>query len=670
MNNPSAKLPVPWKIVVPGLLVVLIMFALLVSTVFGAGGRFFSSKPDALPSTSKADPETALLAQVNGWIEVQDETGAWTPAEAGQSLPARSRIRSGDLSSARLTLFDGSVVTLSANSELSIDELDAQKEGRSRVVVMTQWIGASEHQVAPNQAEDSTYEVHSPAGVGQAKGTVFQVLVTPDLTAHFYVIEGIVAVTNLEITVLVNPGEVSTVVIDQAPQDPVVSISGQGRVSQTGEAWTIAGQSFTLRDNTAIFGDPQVGDWVEFKGRRLADGTQVLDWILLVQATPENRFSLRGVVESIGDLEWIVNGQAITVDGTTEIDGGIQPRANVSVEGSIQSDGGLLASEIRLLDEELGLPFSFIGVIQSQGEAEWTVSGRVVAIQEGTELSVDLSVGEVVRVTGWIHEDGAWLAGEIERIDELENEFEFTGEIENMDPWQVAGIALEIREWTEIEAGLEIGDLVHVEGSIDEEGNWIAAEIEFVSPEELSSMVLVGAVISIDPWVVSGIPLQVTDTTVIEGEITVGMLVRVEILLAEDGAWQIIRIEPLEPEVWMPGCMDLIAEVIAIDGSQIQLANWPLLTLSEEVVIDGDLTPGSVINFRLCFDEDQTLVISYIIIVVPGEEDTEVEEPDQEGDKVYVCHKPDKKKGGHTLHISRSALPAHLGHGDYEGQCR
>jgi hypothetical protein len=35
---------------------------------------------------------------------------------------------------------------------------------------------------------------------------------------------------------------------------------------------------------------------------------------------------------------------------------------------------------------------------------------------------------------------------------------------------------------------------------------------------------------------------------------------------------------------------------------------------------------------------------------------------------VLICHKPDKK-GGHTLSVSSSAVPAHLGHGDKLGAC-
>jgi hypothetical protein len=38
------------------------------------------------------------------------------------------------------------------------------------------------------------------------------------------------------------------------------------------------------------------------------------------------------------------------------------------------------------------------------------------------------------------------------------------------------------------------------------------------------------------------------------------------------------------------------------------------------------------------------------------------------GQKVLICHKPDKK-GGHTISVSSSAVPAHMAHGDKMGAC-
>jgi hypothetical protein len=60
------------------------------------------------------------------------------------------------------------------------------------------------------------------------------------------------------------------------------------------------------------------------------------------------------------------------------------------------------------------------------------------------------------------------------------------------------------------------------------------------------------------------------------------------------------------------------------------------------------------------------VIVQIIIIFQP---DPEAEPPPELGDKVTICHKPLKKKGGNTITIARPALPAHLAHGDYIGAC-
>jgi hypothetical protein len=155
------------------------------------------------------------------------------------------------------------------------------------------------------------------------------------------------------------------------------------------------------------------------------------------------------------------------------------------------------------------------------------------------------------------------------------------------------------------------------------------------------------------------------------------MMVRVELILQADGTWLAVSIRPLSVVIWFPGCFDILATVVSVDGNQIQLLNWPVLTLDEGVTITneqgeaagavGVLVPGSVTRIRICFDADMTIHIIVIIIIEVPEEEI----PDADtGAKATVCHKPDKKKGGHTLTISESAVPAHLGHGDYLGACR
>jgi len=156
---------------------------------------------------------------------------------------------------------------------------------------------------------------------------------------------------------------------------------------------------------------------------------------------------------------------------------------------------------------------------------------------------------------------------------------------------------------------------------------------------------------------------------IIDAKITVGMLVRVELILQTDGTWQVIKIEQISNLVWFPGCIDVVAIVVSVNGNQLQLLNWPVVTIEDGAKIEGTLVPNSVIRVRVCFD--QTMVIKVTAIIVIQQVTATVEPPSgEEGGKVLVCHKPGGKQGGHTLSIGRPALPAHLAHGDYEGACR
>lgn len=272
--------------------------------------------------------------------------------------------------------------------------------------------------------------------------------------------------------------------------------------------------------------------------------------------------------------------------------------------------------------------------------------------------------------------------GEVEIVDENGNQvpvagtstFELVGALESMDPWTVAGKTLETNESTQIEEGLQAGDIVRVRGTILEDGTWLAYTIELVEEETEPIMILIGTVDSIDPWVVNGITLNVIAETQIQGDITVGMLVRVEIRLLSDGTWEVLSIAPLVDLTEIEGCVTVIATVVAVNGNEVQFLGWPSVTLGEDVVIeDADGQEGDItvildqdVLVVLCPSEAGKIVIVQIIVIVtqPDEGGTE---PPTEGERVLVCHKPDKN--AHTLSLPQSAVPAHLGHGDTLGPC-
>ena len=625
------------------------------------------------------DPQHATLREARGLVQVQTDAGAWSTVSTGHVIQAGQRIRTGRLSSAKLAFYDGSQARMGAETEVSVDELDAHRSDGSRVVALTQWHGETDHDVVPASAPGSRYKVRTPSATAEAKGTRFHVLVTADQLTRFNVDEGAISATGMNATVTVVAGQSTTVESGQAPSEPVFRITGEGQVTQIGATWIIAGQTFLTHDDTVIVGNPQVGDWVFVEGRLLPDDTRIADWIVLLRRSAENRFTITGRVQAIEDAAWTVAGQSIVVDDETDIedDTEIEIGDLVRVEGVILQDGTLLAEHILLVEEQPGLPFRFTGVVQEIAEETWTISGVAITVDAETTIDEGLVAGDVVRVRGWILDDGRWLARAIRRAEEEQCQFEFTGEVESIAPWVVAGIPFETDEWTAIEPGIDIGDRVRVKGRVLEDGTWLATEIERLDQDEpVLQIVFVGTVDSIDPWVVSHIPLAVDDETIIEGEVAVGDLVKVTASILPDGTWLATRIEPISVDGGGLGCLYITAVVVGVSPDQLELLNWPPVDL-EGVPVEGELTVGSVVMLLVCVDTDGSITVVHIVVIYQPEPVVPPPPPappvpppphDDQNDKVTICHKPNSKNP-HTITISRSALQAHLNHGDTIGPC-
>ena len=270
--------------------------------------------------------------------------------------------------------------------------------------------------------------------------------------------------------------------------------------------------------------------------------------------------------------------------------------------------------------------------------------------------------------------------GEVEVIDENGNQvpvagestFELVGPLEGLNPRVIAGTTVQTNESTQIAEGLQVGNLVRVRGTILEDGSWLAYSIEPAEEQVDPVIVLIGRVDSVDPWVVNGITLNVTADTIITGDITPGMLVRVEILLLEDGSWEVLSITPLGDVTETEGCISVVATVVSVSENEIQFLGWPSLPLGSDVTIENEagqtgvvLSPNQPVLVILCPSNGQIVIVQIIVIV-----DNPPDQGETPGgnEKVLVCHKPDKK-GGKTLSLPQSAVPAHLGHGDTLGPC-
>ena len=284
--------------------------------------------------------------------------------------------------------------------------------------------------------------------------------------------------------------------------------------------------------------------------------------------------------------------------------------------------------------------------------------------------------------------------------------FELVGEVQSTNPWKVGGVTLETRESTVIDTGLKTGDLVKVTGVILEGKTWVAYSIKLATTQTTPTVILIGKVTTIDPWVVDGFSLNVTPETVIDDGIKVGSIVRVEITLLADGTWKVVHISLLNSAVTTSGCVTVIATIASVNGDEVQFLGWPVtITLDAHIKIENDanqgnnnsqgdnqadnegndegddeggsntntqatpvagtLTSDEVVLAVLCTsDNGQIVIVQIVILNVEQEANT----PSADGAKVLICHKPNKN-GGHTLSLPQSAVPAHLGHGDTVGAC-
>ena len=641
----------------------------------GAGPTNTTYLP-VLSTALSTGPGLASLTDIQGLVEIQEADGSWQVVTGLQALEAGTQIRTGALSSAKLTFYDDSAATLGPNTGLTIEQLDARRpEDGFRTVLLNQWQGESSHAVQFRNDGGSLYEVLTPDGSGIARGTKFQVSVSPEQFSRVAVSEGRVDVTGSNRTVSVTPGKLTTIPANEPPTAPTFTITGKGELSAKGDAWIIAGQAFVVNEDTVISGDPQIGDIVFVTGHLAENGQNIADRIELVQTSPDNQFSLTGVVTEMGDEAWLVAGQTIQISVDTEIDDEIELEDTVHVTGTIAPDGSLIAASIVRMPDEEGYPFAFTGVVQQMGDETWQVSGVAISVDEETAVSDGILVGDIVQVQGLILEDQTWLASSIERVDTTLATFTISGEVQSIDPWQVAGIGFSTSAATLIDDDIEVGDDVQVTGRILPDGTWLADSISLIDEDFLLEIVFAGTVDEIDPWVVNGLPLDTNDQTRIDEDIEVGDLVRVTARILEDGSWLATRIDRLRGAV-DEGCVTVTAVVTQIGSGTLTLSNGTTVNM-DEVELEGELKVGSVVMIVACVAEDGSIQIEQIIILYtpsdtppppppPGGDDDDND--DNNGGNVTICHKPGTP-AQKTKTIPQSALSGHLGHGDKMGAC-
>ncbi|NIR50888.1 T9SS type A sorting domain-containing protein [candidate division KSB1 bacterium] len=336
------------------------------------------------------------------------------------------------------------------------------------------------------------------------------------------------------------------------------------------------------QDQAIAFADLKVGQTVEIKAVRKVGAMLVARQIkVLVRADDE--VEVKGTIESLGEDTLVVLGKTFKVDANTEIvDDDDNPISFaelsvgvfVEVRAVVQADGSLLATRIKIEDEDEG-EIEIEGIITDIGDTTLTVRGTVVIVTESTvivdedEQTVafgDLKVGQRVEIRGVRNPDDTVTATRIELKDRFigRDKIEITGPVLDIDVdhLTVAAFTFKVDENTTILdekdesialSDIKLGFIVKVRAEVQTDRTLLATRIK-IKQRPFDRLEIVGPIRSIgeNSLVVGGLIFFVsTDTEILDEENTpinfsdleVGLLVKVRAEVQADRTLLATRIK-------------------------------------------------------------------------------------------------------------------------------
>lgn len=235
------------------------------------------------------------------------------------------------------------------------------------------------------------------------------------------------------------------------------------------------------------------------------------------------RIRFDGPIEQIGTVTWIIGGRAIVVTPGTVVEGTARLGALAQVTADVWPNGVLLAIRISIPEQTDQVQFS--GVIQQVTAAAWVVNGVTVTITSRTIITGAVpQVGYLALVQGIRQSPQIVQATWISVTATGPEPIAFRGMIETLTPhrWQVSGTDVRITPQTVISgASPTIGYVAYVTGTRQLLGSTItiiARQIQVKTPQD-DRLDFSGVIQWVEDtaWVVNGITVAITSTTVITG---------------------------------------------------------------------------------------------------------------------------------------------------------
>jgi hypothetical protein len=125
-------------------LVIALLASLTISCNSAPADISAPTQPSSQPqSATTSDEPMAVMASIQGEVEINNQGSTWTAASCGIELKADDSIRTGDNSSALITFFEGSSIELESNTKIKIAELAIDASTGTTTIKMGQSIGST-----------------------------------------------------------------------------------------------------------------------------------------------------------------------------------------------------------------------------------------------------------------------------------------------------------------------------------------------------------------------------------------------------------------------------------------------------------------------------------------------------------------------------------------------
>ncbi|MBI2857883.1 MAG: hypothetical protein HYX90_02295 [Chloroflexi bacterium] len=348
---------------------------------------------------------------------------------------------------------------------------------------------------------------------------------------------------------------------------------------------------------------------------------------------PQPQREMDGVVQAVDGEEAVItldDGRRIRV----EIDSsakGVKGLIGEDVTAVVQisEDKPKLVEVKKKSADDAGVPedLHFSGIIESKGQDKWVIGGKTFKVNAATILDQGLEVGEIADVEFIKLSDGSLLATKIETEGDDDGvqtllaateDFNFTGVVISLsaDKIVVADKTFIIDGNTIVDNGVAAGALVTVEFIVKPDGSFLALEIESDNESKGNKLVKEdmfanGPIESItkDAVVVDGRTFKIVATTVLDGGIEKGVLVKVEFLRQPDGSLMAKKIERTGIDegvnLYFSGPIQSISATAYVVGGKTFMVT-PLTKL------DTGLVVGAIADVQFTIQPDGTMVAAEI----------------------------------------------------------